>query len=91
MAYWTDIDGKQNEFEKCECSKLGNCHASTEENFCNCDALPSVHSWLKDTVKITNLTLLPIKMLKYGYLRSKANFSVGRLYCKGGPNPVDIE
>ena len=60
---------------------------------CNCDAQPSVNLWLKDVVKITNRTLLPITGFKYDFLRGKANLTVGKLYCKGGEDqkPVNIE
>jgi len=60
-----------------------------ENNSCSCDALPSVHSWLNDTVKITTKHALPITEFRYGFLRNKANFTIGQLFCKGGPSPVD--
>ena len=60
-----------------------------ENNSCSCDALPSVHDWLNDTVKITSKHSLPITEFRYGFLRNMANFTIGKLFCKGGPSPVD--
>ena len=56
---------------------------SSEEPSCNCDATPPVLDWLHDVGKITNRTLLPITGFKYGYLRGKANITIGNLFCKG--------
>ena len=77
-------------FGDCECQKQNNCHASTERNVCNCDASPSVLGWQEDKIIITNRTILPIIGFKYGFLRGRAKFSIGKLFCKGGPDPVDI-
>ena len=89
---WIDRNGEEQVIAKCECSKQGNCHYSTEnESFCNCNARPLVQDWLEDVVKVTNRTLLPVKGFQYGYMRGKANVTIGKLFCKGGENPLNIE
>ena len=50
-----------------------------------------VQDWLEDVSKVTNRTLLPIKGFQYGYMRGQANVTIGKLFCKGGENPLNIE
>ena len=57
---------------------------------CNCDAVPSVQEWLKDTITIRDKELLPITAIQYQFLRGKAQLSVGELVCNGGPDQVDV-
>ena len=87
------IDGSGQEIDnlECACSKQANCHPSTENIVCNCDATPSVQDWLQDTINITDPEKLPIRGFNYGYLRGKAKFNIGKLFCKGGPPPVDVD
>ena len=83
MASWVDIEGlEQNDFQ-CSCAEQGNCQESAEEQTCNCDASPPVLDWLVHVGTIKNRTLLPITGFKYGYLRGKANITIGNLFCKG--------
>ena len=56
---------------------------------CNCDAVPSVQEWLKDTITIRDKELLPITAIQYQFLRGQAQLSVGELYCNEGPGQVD--
>ena len=91
MASWVDRNGNDQAILECKCSKEGNCHSSTESTACNCDATPSVQDWLQDTVNIVDRKKLPITGFKYGFLRGKANVTIGKLFCKGGADPVDIE
>ena len=57
---------------------------------CNCDAVPSVQEWLKDTITIRDKELLPITAIQYQFLRGQALLSVGELVCNGGPDQVDV-
>ena len=61
------------------------------DNLCNCDAMPPVQRWMKDTGVFTNSTLLPITGFKYGYLRGAANVTVGNLICKGAVNVDSVK
>ena len=88
------MNGDEQEIPKCECSKPRNtCHHSItdEENFCNCNARPLLQEWQEDVAKVTNRTLLPIKKFQYGYMRGAANVTIGKLFCKGGESPLNIE
>ena len=90
MASWIDFNDTDQAVTECECSKEDVCHSSNDLNVCNCDAVPSVHGWLQDTIRITNRSLLPITGFKYGFMRGHANVSIGKLFCQGGPGPIDI-
>ena len=83
LASWIDIDGNDQGDFQCACATQGNCQQSAEEQFCNCDATPPVLDWLVDHGKITNRSLLPITGFKYGFLRGKANITIGSLFCSG--------
>ena len=91
MASWVDSQGNDQNITECKCLKEANCHPSAELTVCNCDSTPTVHDWLEDTVTIVNRKNLPIRGFKYGFLRGKANITIGKLFCKGGENPVDVE
>ena len=83
MASWIDANGNAQNIIECKCSKEKNCHPSIESSVCNCDAVPTVNAWLEDTVSIKDRKKLPIKGFKYGFLRGKANLTIGKLFCKG--------
>ena len=91
VAAWVDSNGRDQLEFNCTCSKEGNCHHSVVQNFCNCDATPSVSDWLEDTGIITNRSLLPITEFTYGFLRGMANVTIGALRCKGGHLTPDVE
>ena len=83
VASWIDINGHEQTNFECSCAKQGTCQQSAQEQSCNCDASPPVLDWMTDIGKITNRTLLPITGFKYGFLRGKANITIGNLHCKG--------
>ena len=83
MASWVDINGDDQTNFQCSCGKEGNCQPSAEEHSCNCDTTPPVLDWLSDIGEITNKSLLPITGFKYGFLRGKANITIGNLVCRG--------
>ena len=90
VSSWVDGTGQQQSQVECECSKQENCHPSAEYNVCNCDTQPSYPGWLQDTVKITDKAKLPITGYNYGYLRGEAKVTIGKLFCQGGPDLVDV-
>ena len=83
MGFWVDINGDDQTNFQCTCGKEGNCQPSAEEHSWNCDATPPVLDWLSDIGEITNKSLLPITGFKYGFLRGKANITIGNLVCRG--------
>ena len=95
-----DRNGVHHDVPKCECSKHGNCsyyctycseQPKSVAHFCNCDADPLVQEWQEDVSKVTNKTLLPIKKFEYDYMRGRANVTIGKLFCKGGELPLNME
>ena len=90
FAAWVDKSGNHHTIERCSCFDEGNCHTSATKNNCNCDSMPSVHSILQDKIRINNQSLLPITGFKYGFLRGRANFTIGKLFCRGMIVPFNI-
>ena len=83
VASWLDINGNDQTNFQCSCGKQGNCQHSAGERSCNCDATPPILGWLSDIGEITNRSLLPITGFRYGFLRGKANITIGNLVCQG--------